>query len=295
MALLGFPLTQQQTVSDPQQPFIWGSGGRRLTPEDIALQRQVAEQQRMAGADFSPVGSVWEGLGRVVSGLSSSYSREQARREAERNAAESQSIAELLMGQGDGAPDNNAVLQALVNPYVSDEVRGLANMQWQRMNAAAEALSPLGKIAADEGYRPGTPEFYQRVADLGNIDRMKHIPIEAGGSLLEYDPVSGGVRYAVAPADLAGRLNSQQPSSDIPPDAIEALRRGEGTPAQFDEMFGPGSAARVMGMGGIPAPELDASGNPASLTAAQYQAIANALGVDEAADYVARNGIMVGR
>lgn len=295
MALLGFPLTQQQTVSDPQQPFIWGSGGRRLTPEDIALQRQVAEQQRMAGADFSPVGSVWEGLGRVVSGLSSSYSREQARREGERNAAESQSIAELLMGQGDGAPDNNAVLQALVNPYVSDEVRGLANMQWQRMNAAAEASSPLGKIAADEGYQPGTAEFNNRVRQLNAIEQQKAYAVDAGGALVVRDPETGAYRYAVAPEGLAAQINSQQPSSNIPPEAIEALRRGEGSPAQFDETFGAGSAARVMGMGGIPAPELDASGNPASLTAAQYQAIANALGVNEAADYVARNGIMVGR
>src|SRR5690606_31681609 len=118
------------------------------------------------------------------------------------------------------------------------------------------------KIAADEGFVPGTPEFNQRVTELGNIERMKHIPIEAGGSLLAFDPVTGQVNYAVAPAELAGSLNNQQPT--IPPEAVEALRRGEGTPAQFDEMFGPGAAARVMGMGGIPDPELSASGDPVS-------------------------------
>lgn len=211
MALLGFPLTQQQTVNDPQQPFIWGQGGRRLTPEDIALQRQMAEQQRMAGADFSPVGSVWEGLGRVVNGLSSSYSSEQARREAERNAAESQSIAELLMGQGESAPDNNAVLQALVNPYVSDEVRQLAGMQYQRMNAAAEASSPLGKIAADEGYQPGTAEFNNRVRQLNAIEQQKAYAVDAGGALVVRDPETGAYRYAVAPEGLAGQLNNQGP------------------------------------------------------------------------------------
>jgi hypothetical protein len=33
----------------------------------------------------------------------------------------------------------------------------------------------------------------------------------------------------------------------IPQEAIEALKRGEGTPEQFDQMFGQGAAARAMG------------------------------------------------
>lgn len=206
------PIGQTQTVN---QPFIWGQGGQRLTPQDIALQRQIAEQQRMAGADFSPVGSVWEGLGRVVNGLSGSYTRNQAMEAQEQNQAESQSIAELLMPKEGQAPSSASIIAAALNPYIDDNTRQLALMQYQQMNARSEASSPLGKIAADEGFIPGTPEFNQRVLELGNVDRAKHIPIEAGGSLLQVDPATGEVSYAVAPAGLAGQLNNQDPPPPV--------------------------------------------------------------------------------
>src|SRR5699024_1076594 len=138
---------------------------------------------------------------------------------------ESQSVAELLMGQGDAAPGQNAVLEALVNPYLSNEVRQLAQTQYEQMNARAEASSPLGKIAADEGFIPGTPEFNNRVRELNEAEYRRLTPIEQGGAAITYNPLTGQAEYAVAPAGLASQLN-EQPS--IPQEAIDALRSGEG-------------------------------------------------------------------
>src|SRR3546814_20801155 len=56
------PVGQMQTA----QPFTWGQGGQRLTPEDIALQRRLAAQQMQQGADFSPIGHWSQGLAREI-------------------------------------------------------------------------------------------------------------------------------------------------------------------------------------------------------------------------------------
>lgn len=232
MALLGFPLTQQQTVNDPQQSFVWGQGGRRMTPEDIAMQRQLAEQQRMAGADFSPVGSVWEGLGRVVQGYSGGLADRRATRAQDANAAESQSIAELLMGQGESAPDNNAVLQALVNPYVSDEVRQLAGMQYQRMNPDPVAPTEFARLQAERDALPvGSPqrlELDQYIA--GKADPL--ITATLPGDRFFSGPQSqlatflqGGAPPVSPPDRLPADFDFGEPEMSVSPMELDALVR----------------------------------------------------------------------
>jgi hypothetical protein len=54
--------------------------------------------------------------------------------------------------------------------------------------------------------------------------------------------ISGGA----APAASAGS-SAATGQRQIPPEAVQMLRSGRGTPEQFDAQFGPGSAARVMG------------------------------------------------
>lgn len=46
------------------QPFLWGQGGRRLTPEEIARQRQIADA--LLAPDYSPVGHWLQGLARMA-------------------------------------------------------------------------------------------------------------------------------------------------------------------------------------------------------------------------------------
>jgi len=79
----------------------------------------------------------------------------------------------------------------------------------------------------------------------------------------------------------------------IPQGAIDDLRRKPDTARQFDEVFGAGSAARVLGMGGTAAPELDAGGTPTMLTRAQYIATVQALGKAKTDAWVQANNITV--
>jgi hypothetical protein len=36
--------------------FVWGAGGAKLTPEQIAIAKQLLARKKMQGADTSPVG-----------------------------------------------------------------------------------------------------------------------------------------------------------------------------------------------------------------------------------------------
>ena len=79
----------------------------------------------------------------------------------------------------------------------------------------------------------------------------------------------------------------------IPEAAINDLRRQPNTARQFDEVFGAGSAARVLGMGGTAAPEMDASGTPTTLTRPQYIATVQALGKAKTDAWLRDNNITV--
>lgn len=94
-----------------------------------------------------------------------------------------------------------------------------------------EALSTAGKQAMDMGYQPGTPQFNEVVQKI----------IEEGLAQPYLDE-EGKTRLHIP------RLGRQSPAAGgIPPEAIAALQRGEGTAEQFDEMFGAGAAAQAMG------------------------------------------------
>lgn len=110
---IGGGLPQNQ----PAQPFVWGQGGARLSPEQVLARQEMARDQMTA--DFSPVGSIWEGLGRVVNNVTGALeSRKLDKAAAGANAERTASIAQLL-GQG-GNPalisalgSNDPVVQAL--------------------------------------------------------------------------------------------------------------------------------------------------------------------------------------
>src|SRR3546814_19338725 len=85
------PVGQMQTA----QPFTWGQGGQRLTPEDIALQRRLAAQQMQQGADFSPIGHWSQGLARVAQGLFGGMRERRADKASEANAAESNAVLQM--------------------------------------------------------------------------------------------------------------------------------------------------------------------------------------------------------
>jgi hypothetical protein len=80
--------------------FTWGSGGAKLTPEDIALQRAVLARRRAGGVDTSPVGHWTQGLARVADALGDVFQEKRLDAAAGQNAAENQSLLSALLGGG---------------------------------------------------------------------------------------------------------------------------------------------------------------------------------------------------
>lgn len=91
-------------ATNPLEPFIWGAGGTRKTPEEIARDREIAAALLAQGVDTSPIGHWSQGAARVVGALGGVLKERRANKASETNAKESQSrIAALLGGLGGGS------------------------------------------------------------------------------------------------------------------------------------------------------------------------------------------------
>lgn len=76
-----------------------------------------------------------------------------------------------------------------------------------------EAVSTFGKIALDEGFQPGTPQFAERVKQLVKADAMKTIPIQPGGAVIGYNTQTGETSQLVTPFQgMAGAPSGGPPS-----------------------------------------------------------------------------------
>lgn len=120
------PIGQTQTASSPA--FTWGAGGRRLTPEQLAAEREIA--QSMMKSNYSPVQNVWQGLGRVVDNVTGALDTRRLDKQADAQAAYSDQIMQSLLGGKGG----DAAAAAMVDPYASKEVQGFAGKVWDRAN-----------------------------------------------------------------------------------------------------------------------------------------------------------------
>jgi hypothetical protein len=96
------------------QPFFWGSGGRRLTPEEIAREREVAAVlSRRGDPAFDNAG--WLGvLGRGLEGVKIGLDNRNLDAAAGQNAAENQSLLSALLGGG-SASSTSPVASALTS------------------------------------------------------------------------------------------------------------------------------------------------------------------------------------
>jgi hypothetical protein len=172
-----------------------------------------------------------------------------------------------------------------------------------RISQLPEASRPAAWDAAVDQLSARFPELaeykgqYSPEALMSAIDSAKLVNDFIGLSRPSYQAIPEGgtlvnTRDPAAVQSYMGRLGStQQPA--IPASAVESLRRGDGTAAQFDEVFGAGAAARALGMSG-PAPQLNANGDPAMLTPEQYQSVVRAKGQAETDAWMRRNNITIG-
>lgn len=145
----------------------------------MQAQQQQAQQQRRADLPF---------VGRLLQSSTDEASYQRARQVAQQYGVD---LA--------GAPET-------FDPVWRDQqlttVQALSTPQGQQV------LSAAGKIAADEGLRPGTPEFSQRVTQIWRTENQKTVPYAAGGGVAAIDPTTGGVSTLIAPNTTGAPVGS---------------------------------------------------------------------------------------
>lgn len=104
-------------------PFIWGRGGARMTPEQIAREREIAEA--LGVVDTSPVGHWTQGAARMANALVGKVKEGRAASAEAQNATANQDIVASLLGGGGSAfppaPVSNGSASAAASPVaVSD-------------------------------------------------------------------------------------------------------------------------------------------------------------------------------
>ncbi len=211
------PIPQQQAM---QAPFQWGRGGKRMTPEQIAREREIATA--MMGIDASPVYSPWQGLARVAENVVGGLRNRKADKAERANLDYSDQILQSLMNPGgvpsaSGAPGvaspapgaNTGQFAAIIgDPYASPQVKALAKRQLdmadferkqvlQSQYGEQPEIVRLAQVAGDQSRSPA-----ERAAAEGRIKALNDpeivIPGLPGGTYV--GPRSGvGMAYGQAP------------------------------------------------------------------------------------------------
>lgn len=234
------------------EPFIFGKGGARLTPEQAAAAREGAARQMAEAGDFSPVGHWTQGLARALGGLTGGLEMRRARKAEEANAAESHAVLQALLEGASGADpaaNKSAILAALVNPYVDDRTRGLAEMQFKAMQPKQYEPPEIVQLArvANDTTRPQWERDAAAAAVKAKNDPFTVLQLRSG-------TLAGPVSLVQQAIQQGGGGQTSGAASTAPPpaDAVADLR-GDPSPTarmEFDEMFGQGAAARALGQGG---------------------------------------------
>lgn len=220
-------LGQMPTTSEP---FVWGRGGRRMTPEDIERERAVALS--LMQPDFSPVQHWTQGLGRVANAALGGLRERRADRASAANAAESDAVAQALMSPAasevpvsvGGTPAIDPVAAALTNRYIDPSVRKLAMEQFELRNR-----------------KPNAPHYWEM-----NDGSLGVVGPDGQPKVLFKDPTpkinwitadNGDGTKSVIPVGPNGPLNAMPPSGAAPtiidklPEGVKPLTEGGPTPS----------------------------------------------------------------
>lgn len=236
-SVIAVQLAQPQ---QPQAPFQWGAGGRRMTPDDIARERALAA--RMTQVDYSPVYSPWQGLARVSENLVGALRERKADKAAQQNADYGQQIIQSLMNPGgvpsaSGAPGapppgaNIAQLSAIVaDPYIPDSAKAIAQMQLEQAqkmamkqfeyaNREQPEVVQLANIAND----PAQPEWARKAAQ-DRITAMND-PVQVVPGLVDGQPFVGRL------SALPGLLGAQGVATNTGDIIDDPRKQGGPTPS----------------------------------------------------------------
>lgn len=288
-----FPSTQMQTTSEP---FVWGQGGRRMTPDAIERERALASRQMQT--DYSPIYSPWQGLARLSDNILGGLRYRDAERAEEDNLARSDAVARALTGGGTpsasappGAPQSSApggdmglAMQVLGDPYASSGNRAIAKMlvdnaefdRREKLKASNREQPEIVQLAqiANDASRPQWERdaARDRVEVLNNPEIV--VPIEGRGTFI------GGRK------DLRTVLGGGSGGGPNVGDVVDGHRFLGGNPKDKGS-WQPVSADDAPALAGAPQP-------PTIMQPWQYDGFVQSMGREAADAFLARNGITVG-
>ncbi len=183
-------------LSDIASPFVWGSGGSRLTPEQAADQLKVAQALLKSGGDYSPIASPWQGAARLSQALFGGLQAHDAKEANDQNAADSASTLQALLAANGGAP--------AAAPSAS----------------APMATPPMGSTAIPSGtIDPAIASAISTVAPAQGVDpayltRLAYV--ENGGKVDGTSPLSsatGPFQFIKSTAQQYGLANPSDPAA----------------------------------------------------------------------------------
>lgn len=163
----------------PSSPFFWGQGGRQLTPEQIAREREIAAALMQSGADYSPVAHWAQGLARVAQAGVGAFKdwRATQDQEAGMQSARDKYGAEIAALLGGGAPVQTASIDPVAAALVGEPQTAVgvatamgapsayspssdpAGFDWSRYAVGGAAARPDSFTGLDQAYA-------SRVADM---------------------------------------------------------------------------------------------------------------------------------
>lgn len=124
-------------IANPLQPFLWGSGGEQMTPQQVARQREIADALMGSVGNTSPVQHWLQGVPRLTNALGFSMREGLANEQETRGREAGRAHSDRVLGSifGGGSPirtaDTGSVASLLAEPAVTstpalDAATGLA-------------------------------------------------------------------------------------------------------------------------------------------------------------------------
>lgn len=262
---------------DMAAPFVWGYGGRRLTPEEILMERKAASALGSEAMSTAPVGHWSQGLNRVLQGLMAGYDSYSADQASKQNGTESAAVIQALLGGGAPAvapvtatPAAAPPMGATAIPAGRDEFVNTI-MPMAQEASARTGLDPrmiVAQAALESGWGKSAPG--------NNLFGIKSHGMPGGNTMSTTEVVNGqpvtvqdSFRAYASPADSVkgyADFMTQNPR-------YEPVRSAQGLEAQVAALgksgyaTDPNYAAKVMQIAqGLPAP---AGGVPVPSAAAR--------------------------
>ena len=216
-----------QQDDTPTPTFQWGANGARMTPDQIAASRRVADAMAAQAGDASPfptgtrgTGLVTQGLSRLAKGISAGLDYREADNAAAKNADDNRQMIAALLG-------GNAPAQAAAAPVAADATsapRGIRNNNPLNIEDGAFAQSQPGYAGTDGRFAKfETPDHGTAAANtLLDTYQAKHGLNSVAGIVNRWAPASDGNNVNAYATDVAGRLGVD-PNAPLTPAQRPAL------------------------------------------------------------------------